>query len=733
MKKFDCWKLESLNGRQFWQWSPEFEQSLTGNLLLDVQWWNSLEPIFDKKHNPNSADLAIRPQIEIQNSSLKNGNLKLMLESSFERGVKFFQTLQCEDGHWPGDYGGPHFLLPGLIIVSYCCGLTIPYPQKVLMVSYILNHQNEDGGWGMHIESDSTMFGTGLNYVALRLMGVPISDKRAQRALQWILKEGGIVSIPSWGKFYLAILGLFSWKGINPLLPELWLLPRWFPVHPSRIWCHARMVYLPMSYAYGIRFHIPENDLIRELKKELYPGGFDKVDWKQARYSCHSKDVYHSIRPIGRWVNWLMCKFEALGISRIRKRGLDFALSYIQAEDLQTNFVDIGPVNKVLNMLCVYIACGPQSEEFKKHMDRVKDYLWLAEDGLKMNGYNGSQLWDTAFATRALAESDHSVAAQSLKASFNYINLTQIREEVPLQKEFFRHPSVGGWPFSTLEHGWPITDCTSEALNAILTLMDYPHFSDVRQIDSTGIQAAADLILSFQNKDGGWASYELTRGPKWLEWLNPSEVFSDIMIDYSYVECTSSCLQALCRFHNKFPEYKKQEVVNAVRRGLRFLLKKQRPDGLWFGSWGVCFTYGSWFASQALKSVRQCFPNLDNDRILESEKRLGNALKKNQNPDGGWGEHYQSCLKIEWISCESQIVQTAWAALALQNISNPDKNCLKKGLEFLIHMQAEHGDWPQQRISGVFNKTCMITYSNYRNIFPLWALGRALKKNGENA
>jgi hypothetical protein len=37
--------------------------------------------------------------------------------------------------------------------------------------------------------------------------------------------------------------------------------------------------------------------------------------------------------------------------------------------------------------------------------------------------------------------------------------------------------------------------------------------------------------------------------------------------------------------------------------------------------------------------------------------------------------------------------------------------------------QLPSGDWPQQHISGVFNRNCMITYANYRNIFPIWALG----------
>jgi lanosterol synthase len=30
-----------------------------------------------------------------------------------------------------------------------------------------------------------------------------------------------------------------------------------------------------------------------------------------------------------------------------------------------------------------------------------------------------------------------------------------------------------------------------------------------------------------QNPDGGFASYELVRGPSWVELLNPSEVFGE--------------------------------------------------------------------------------------------------------------------------------------------------------------------------------------------------------------
>ena len=36
--------------------------------------------------------------------------------------------------------------------------------------------------------------------------------------------------------------------------------------------------------------------------------------------------------------------------------------------------------------------------------------------------------------------------------------------------EYYRHISKGAWPFSTRDHGWPISDCSSEGLKAALML-----------------------------------------------------------------------------------------------------------------------------------------------------------------------------------------------------------------------------------------------------------------------
>jgi len=31
----------------------------------------------------------------------------------------------------------------------------------------------------------------------------------------------------------------------------------------------------------------------------------------------------------------------------------------------------------------------------------------------------------------------------------------------------YRHINKGGWPFSTQDHGWPVSDCTAEGLKVI--------------------------------------------------------------------------------------------------------------------------------------------------------------------------------------------------------------------------------------------------------------------------
>jgi lanosterol synthase len=79
-------------------------------------------------------------------------------------------------------------------------------------------------------------------------------------------------------------------------------------------------------------------------------------------------------------------------------------------------------------------------------------------------------------------------------------------------------------------------------------------------IDDSRQKDAVNIILSLQNEGGGFASYEKIRGPAWLEWLNPAEVFGNIMIEYSYPECTTAALLGLSYFRKQFSGHRREEI-----------------------------------------------------------------------------------------------------------------------------------------------------------------------------
>jgi squalene cyclase len=67
-----------------------------------------------------------------------------------------------------------------------------------------------------------------------------------------------------------------------------------------------------------------------------------------------------------------------------------------------------------------------------------------------------------------------------------------------------------------------------------------------------------------------------------LELLNPTSVFKNIMIDFDHIECTSSCIQALCQF-KEISNYRRNDIDKSIKNGVNFMKKIQLDDGGWYG------------------------------------------------------------------------------------------------------------------------------------------------------
>ena len=122
------------------------------------------------------------------------------------------------------------FLLPGIVFAWYVTQTPIPAPVATEMKRYLFARQSpDDGGWGIHIEGESTAYGTTMTYVVLRLLGASEEDERMVRARGMLHRLGGAVMGPHWAKFWLAVLGLMEWECVNPVPPELWFVKKWAP------------------------------------------------------------------------------------------------------------------------------------------------------------------------------------------------------------------------------------------------------------------------------------------------------------------------------------------------------------------------------------------------------------------------------------------------------------------------------------------------------------------------
>lgn len=621
------------------------------------------------------------------------------------------------------------FLLPGCILASYVTQTPIPEVYKKEIKNYLFARAHpEDGGWGLHIEGESTVLGITLNYMTLRIVGCDADHPVMVKARATLHKLGGAIHAPHWAKFWMAVLGVCKYDIVNPAPPELWLLPDWAPIAPWRWWIHMRMVFLPMSYLISKGWQAEETELVRELRKEMFVEPWESVQWAANRNTICPKDNYHPKSWLLNTVNSLLVNVynPYLRPNFIKNKAEDWVGQLLDMEMKNTDYACLAPVSQPMTLVCCYIRDGPDSYSVRRLRERMEDAVWVNKEGLMVNGTNGVQSWDTAFAIQAVMSAGLAEDPRwrpMLTKALEFLDDQQIREDVKDMEKCYRHPRKGAWAFSNKIQGYAVSDCVSEALKSVILLQKTPGYPQL--LDDRRIFDAVDTLLTYQDpKTGGCASYERPRAGQWMEMLNAAEIFGNIMVEYLYPECTTAAVTTLSVFHKYWPDYRSKEVETFITRAVSWIKTAQFDHGGWYGSWAICFTYATMFALESLATIGETYKN------SRYSKKGCDFLVSKQRADGGWSESYQSCEQHKYIEhpSGSQVVMTAWALIGLMNAGYPDLEPLKKGVKFIMDRQQPNGEWKQEAIEGVFNKSCCISYPNYKFTFTLKALGMFAKR-----
>jgi squalene/oxidosqualene cyclase-like protein len=625
-----------------------------------------------------------------------------------ERAARALVSHQHANGHWEGEMVWCPVVTAQVAIARHCVGLPFEGAEAARVLAHFRWAQLPNGAFGLHPEHPGSLFVTALVYVAARLLGAHAYDTLTMRAREWLREQpDGMAALPTWGKFWLSLLGLYDRHGVRPVLPELLQLPRFVPLHPFRLYCHTRYIYLAMGMLFARRTRFD----LSALAEELYPNGRPLAS--RFRYHVAATDLHHAVPLVVCPAEWLMSGYDAMHHAGARRRALARCEDLIARELEATDHLTLSPVNGTL----VALALHESEDRWHTVLRVVEGFEYYrfddAERGLRYSG-GRTRTWDTAFALEALLATPLGARdfGEAIRAGYRFLADQQMRVSVAARDPLFPDTATGGWCLGDARQAWPVSDCTAEALAAILSA----HAADAiplgERISDARLAEAARFVLSRQNADGGFGSYECARASKWLELLNPAEMFTNCMTDRSYVECTGSCLVALSRFRAAFPNTDSGPVARAIARGRGFLLKQQFESGEFHAAWGIFCTYGAFHAVRGLRAAGVPVS-------AEPLQRAARWLIAHQRADGGWGEDWRGCLEQRYIAGrESQPVQTAWAVLALCEVVGAGHVSVRRGAEWLAAHAGEHGG-----ANGVFFGTAMLDYRLYPVYFPLWALG----------
>jgi squalene-hopene/tetraprenyl-beta-curcumene cyclase len=267
-----------------------------------------------------------------------------------------------------------------------------------------------------------------------------------------------------------------------------------------------------------------------------------------------------------------------------------------------------------------------------------------------------------------------------------------------------------GWAFEFRNDHYPDIDDTA------MVMLSFAH---ARGSNAKAHRACEDRalnwLLAMQSKDGGWAAFDADNNWEFLSHVPFAD--HNAMLDPTCPDITGRVLESLCA-HGLNRDHP------SVARGVGYLVRNQRPDGSWYGRWGVAYIYGTCFALRGLAAASE------SDREAHV-LRGGEWLRSIQNADGGWGESCASYDNEIFTPAESTPSQTAWAILGLIAGGDPSSLSVHHGIEYLLETHRSEGSWDEELATGSgFPKVFYLNYHLYKDYFPLMALAAFVKANG---
>lgn len=544
-------------------------------------------------------------------------------------------------------------------------------------LEWIIEHANDDGGWGDTDRSESNISTTVLCWSALAL-GDPEDQSRLEaekKAEEWLRRHAGGLDpkqiseavTARYGKdrtFSVPILtmaaltgrlgqGRQAWQWVKALPFELAAFPRdWYAALKLPVVSYA----LPALIAIGVarHTHLPSRSpILRGARAALKP-------------KCMA--ILASIQPVngGFLEATPLTSFVAMSLASSRLAGHSVTLKAV---------------------------------EFITHSVRP-DGSWAIDTNLAT--------WVSTLSVNALG--------RSVMDQLPNPDRKQLQRWISNQQTLKRHPYTqaepGAWGWTPLPGGVPDADDTSGALVAL------SHFWSDEDAERRVGKGGSNWLYRLQNVDGGIPTF--------------CKGWGHLPFDRSSPDITAHAIRAWTQWLPKLMPNDQYRAKRGLKRALAYLLKVQRGDGtwcpLWFGNQAVANdenpTYGTSRVVVALAELPEKFRK----QALGAMVQAIHWFILNQNDDGGWGGGFDTPSTVE----ETALATEALLVCIRQGLKDPSIDerwmdaAANKGLQWLV-AKVENGTVSTASPIGFYFAKLWYYEKLYPLIFTVGALRQALE------
>ena len=614
----------------------------------------------------------------------------LEVEGAIRAATDAILAEQKPDGHWVYELEADATIPAEYVLLVHYLAETPNLELERKIGVYLRRIQGAHGGWPLYHEGAFDISATVKAYFALKMIGDDINAPHMAQAREEIHKRGGAIKANVFTRILLALYGQCSWNDVPTVPPELILLPRWFPVHLSKMSYWARTVIVPLLVLCARRplAKNPRDIHVDELFVPGVPAASPRAPHQSAGWSA----FFGALDRLLKIVPWPRGTREKAIAECVR-----WTTQRLNGED------GLGAIYPAMaNSVMMYDLIGYPPEHPDRAIARKSvENLLVVKDHEAYCQPCVSPVWDTALVAHALMETRDEAAEKAVARGLEWLRPLQVLDVKGDWAEEKPGVRPGGWAFQYRNDHYPDLDDTAVVVMAF-------DRAGVAQTD-VAIARGREWVEGMQSRDGGWGAFDADNSYYYLNNIP----FADhgALLDPPTEDVSGRCVGMLAQLG---------EGGKPLADGIAYLRKTQREDGSWWGRWGVNYIYGTWSALAGLNGA-----GLTPD---DPTMKKGAAwLVAIQNPDGGWGENCDS-YKLDYKGYEpapSTASQTAWALLGLMAAGQVDHPAVARGVNYLKATQEADGLWRQAHYTGGgFPRVFYLNYHGYPKFFPLWALAR---------